>query len=332
MVVVVFGLVFMTIYSFFTAVPIAYSQWPVLVYLLTPLFLFSVTNLMISYLRAVFTDPGKVPRGAAPNGLWMHWRRLRSGSTLDETNGGLYFDLRRISEREILHEVRQSRGCSKCETWKPSRTHHCSVCERCVVKFDHHCPWINNCVGNGNYKYFVLFLLYVVLTVLFAVSLIGPVMYQLYHLASERNEDVLADSFLFFFTLVIDGSMGLAVLFLLIMHLRLIANNQTTVESIDDGAKSMYDIGSKMNFSQVFGENESIWRQLVPIESYSSFKGLIWPVRIDYVLDDENDNIELIDDRKFNIDRRFEDPIENNNNNIMSDDDDSSSGIGLFSV
>ena len=53
--------------------------------------------------------------------------------------------------------------CRHCRCVKPPRTHHCGVTGRCVYHMDHYCPWMANCVGYYNYRYFVLFLLYMLI-------------------------------------------------------------------------------------------------------------------------------------------------------------------------
>ncbi|CAG7704209.1 unnamed protein product [Allacma fusca] len=53
--------------------------------------------------------------------------------------------------------------CTTCLVRKPMRSKHCSICDRCVAKFDHHCPWLSNCVGWKNHKYFIGYLLCLVL-------------------------------------------------------------------------------------------------------------------------------------------------------------------------
>ena len=88
----------------------------------------------VSHLRAAFADPGRIPEGM---------------------------------EAPFMSEHIEHKNCEKCtgkETWKPPRAHHCSECGFCVFKMDHHCPWINNCVGHHNMKYFLQFVLYIMLS------------------------------------------------------------------------------------------------------------------------------------------------------------------------
>lgn len=70
---------------------------------------------------------------------------------------------------KTLDNLKQEWGrwCNKCNEVKPGRTYHCAVCNHCVFMLDHHCPWVNNCLGMENYRYFLLFIFYLMLGTIF---------------------------------------------------------------------------------------------------------------------------------------------------------------------
>jgi hypothetical protein len=58
---------------------------------------------------------------------------------------------------------------------KAPRSHYDHVSKKLVLNMDHYCPWMFNCVGYGNYRHFVLFMLYVWLGCMYvALETLGP--------------------------------------------------------------------------------------------------------------------------------------------------------------
>jgi len=68
--------------------------------------------------------------------------------------------------------------CRTCNFYRPPRSSHCSTCNNCVEGFDHHCPWVGNCVGKNNYRHFLVFVNFCVVSciLLFALSIVHLVL------------------------------------------------------------------------------------------------------------------------------------------------------------
>lgn len=65
--------------------------------------------LSMAHIKAVISDPGRVP---LPQ------------SRID------FSDLHSMSKHE--HEKEEWTVCTRCETYRPPRAHHCRICKRCI--------------------------------------------------------------------------------------------------------------------------------------------------------------------------------------------------------
>lgn len=75
--------------------------------------------LTMSHLKAVLSDPGKIP-------LPAHRIDFSSMHSSEHKNG---------SDWTV---------CTRCETYRPPRAHHCRICKRCIRRMDHHCEYYQN--------------------------------------------------------------------------------------------------------------------------------------------------------------------------------------------
>lgn len=54
-------------------------------------------------------------------------------------------------------------ACYTCGIEMPLRSRYCRNSRRCVRAFDHYCPFVGNCVGASNYRWFFLYVVFLVL-------------------------------------------------------------------------------------------------------------------------------------------------------------------------
>mmetsp|Transcript_4140 Transcript_4140/g.12949 ORF Transcript_4140/g.12949 Transcript_4140/m.12949 type:complete len:255 (-) Transcript_4140:117-881(-) len=107
-----------------------------------------------SHLRAMLSDPGAVPRAAAPLARDEERARLAASAASG-------------------YRTRAKGWCHRCASYKPPRAHHDSVTNRCIVKMDHYCPWTNNAIGVRNHKFFILFIGYTFALCVHALAIVA---------------------------------------------------------------------------------------------------------------------------------------------------------------
>ncbi|KAJ4979411.1 hypothetical protein NE237_010191 [Protea cynaroides] len=210
------------------------------------IFTATVCMCVFNYAAAILRDPGSIPPSFVPD----------------------------IEDAQTpIHEIKRKGGdlryCQKCSLFKPPRAHHCRVCRRCVLRMDHHCIWINNCVGHANYKVFLVFVTYAVISCTHSlVLLVGNVTYVAQK-DEQQIEGSLKTAYIISGVLLVPLTVALSIL--LGWHIYLILHNKTTIE-YHEGVRAMwlaekvgnvysnpYDLGPYENLTSVLGPSIFTW-------------------------------------------------------------------------
>ena len=160
----------------------------------------------------------------------------------------------------------------KCNELKPARTHHCSVCDMCVFHMDHHCPWVNNCVGMDNYRYFLLFIFYLMVGVIY--YLVSIVCIWNHHIYRENHA-------MMSFLVILDIALTTVLFGFNAWNWFLACSGLTTIEFMAQASghkKNHYDFSFgrvRDNLFKVFG-TKSYFALLSPSLRYGPFTGLEW--------------------------------------------------------
>ncbi|CAF0923250.1 unnamed protein product [Didymodactylos carnosus] len=190
------------------------------------LFYFVCTNFVL----ATFMDPGKYDRALVEE--------------YENDQESTYY-----KTVEIRGTSGRMKWCQTCQFYRPPRCSHCSICDFCIDTFDHHCPWLNNCVGRRNYRYFIQFLISVLLHMFVVFG------FSFYYLSLNRDRltelrtimSIVLMIFIVLLTIPICGLTG--------FHFVLIAKGKTTNEQVTGKFKNNmnpFDDGCFSNCLQTF--------------------------------------------------------------------------------
>jgi palmitoyltransferase len=213
-------------------------------------------NIMFNYMACVGTSPGHPEPCHDPI-------KYLGGKTSVSLEGKklLHFNYKVQLEPGVSY-----RWCRHCKCIKPPRAHHDSITGRCVLDMDHFCPWMNNCVGYHNYRYFILFMLYLFFGCLYvqAVVIVQFRRFNKLEGAGVLYYRNLHDALVYSFTVAMAAMVSVGIL--LSWHLYLCMTNQTTIEfyiNMEERAdakemglvfKNPFDKGWRKNLKRVFGD------------------------------------------------------------------------------
>lgn len=136
-----------------------------------------------------------------------------------------------MSQEEKNKIIQAFKYCRTCRIFRPPRASHCAHCDNCIEVFDHHCPFVGNCIGKRNYRYFLLFLISLVIysfIIICGFTALGLAM---------NNEAAFFDNKVAFYALTGILASGVLIILLLVLgllayHVVLAVKGQTTRENL----------------------------------------------------------------------------------------------------
>ena len=179
------------------------------------------------------------------------------------------------SDKSFAQQDGSNRYCNICDQPQVLRAKHCDICQRCVHKYDHHCKLMEVCIGEFNHKYYLSFLVLFVVSQLIvdcqALKVIGDEV----SLDQKGIEHRTWKYYVLCLQLCVYG-LGLVgmCIFLVVRHLRLVAQNSTTWEenrrnditymrNVPSETRYPFSKGVLSNFKKAFTANRSnptLWR------------------------------------------------------------------------
>lgn len=107
----------------------------------------------VCQLMLFFSDPGVIERPTKP-----YDNDVNAQAAVAASIRITHAPTDPFSERDPNSNSNEISFCTRCNVFRPPRSHHCRTCGRCVRQFDHHCGVLGRCIAERNHRWFTLLL------------------------------------------------------------------------------------------------------------------------------------------------------------------------------